>query len=399
MKITDFLINDEEINVFKDKLDEGELWLSNETDEFSGWVNWPENISRELLKEIKEVSGEIRKKCSAFVVIGIGGSYLGARAAIEMLTDNESIFFAGYNLSAIYHKRLLEKIENEEVCLLVISKSGRTTESSAAFALLKDFMEKKYGKEEAAKRIYCITDEKTGDLRKLATEENYRSFSVPEDIGGRYSVLTQVGLLPMAVAGIDIFEVIDGALPDDELKKQARRYAAIRNVLYRKGKKIEVFEYYEPQIAYFAEWLKQLFGESEGKEGKGIFPASLEMTRDLHSMGQYLQEGEQIFFETILDFKYSEDILLPKIENSLISEKSMNYINEAAKGGVKKAHLADNIPIINIETEISSRKFGRLCYFFQYACALSAYILDVNPFNQPGVEKYKSEMRTFLEKK
>ena len=280
----------------------------------------------------------------------------------------------------------------------MISKSGNTTEPAIAFSLFKELLFKKYGKE-ASERIYVITDKNKGVLREETDNEGYVNFVIPDDIGGRYSVLTPVGLLPMAVAGIDIESVLDGALEEANLLDRSEKYAAIRNELFNRGKLIEIFEYYEPRLHYFAEWLKQLFGESEGKEGKGIFPAALEFSTDLHSMGQYLQQGNQIFFETILNVEEAkQDLTVPQSAGNFLAGKSMNQINKAAVEGVIEAHKGARIPMIKIDIPVlNAYNFGRLVYFFEKACALSGCLMGVNPFDQPGVESYKSEMRKALE--
>ena len=338
------------------------------------------------------------------IVIGIGGSYLGAQAAISALRTETApeIFFAGQNLSGTYHKELLEKIKGKELCLCVISKSGTTTESSVAFSILKDELYKKYGREEAAGRIYAITDAEKGILREETNREGYVSFVVPDDIGGRYSVLTAVGLLPIAAAGIDVEAMLKGAecaaIKSKEAKADAELLAATRISLLNRGKTIEVFEYYEPKLQFFAEWLKQLFGESEGKDGKGIFPAALQFSTDLHSMGQFLQDGNQIFFETVLNvLNPPGDLIVPDSAGELLAGKSMNAINQAALEGVVAAHEATGVPIIKLDIpELTPHCFGQMVYFFETTCALSGYLNGVNPFDQPGVESYKTEMRKIL---
>jgi len=383
------------------------LWSGKE--QYTGWVNLPFIYDKKELKDILEAAEKIKKQCEVFIVIGIGGSYLGAQAAISALkTGREAapeIYFAGQNLSGTYHKELLEKINGKELCLCVISKSGTTTESSVAFSILKDELYKKYGKEEAAKRIYAITDAEKGILREETSREGYVSFVVPDDIGGRYSVLTAVGLLPIAVAGIDVDAMLLGAesaaKSAKEEKFDAALLAATRVSLLNRGKTIEVYEYYEPRLQFFAEWLKQLFGESEGKEGKGIFPAALQFSTDLHSMGQFLQDGNQIFFETVLNIMNPpEDLIVPESAGELLAGRSLNAINQAAVEGVIAAHEATGVPIIKLEIpELTPYYFGEMVYFFEMACALSGYLMGVNPFDQPGVESYKSEMRKVLKGK
>lgn len=383
------------------------LWSGKEP--FTGWVNLPFVYDREEFKDILAAAEKIRKQCEVLIVIGIGGSYLGAQAAISALkTGKESapeVYFAGQNLSGTYHKELLEKIKGKELCLCVISKSGTTTESSVAFSILKDELYKKYGREEAAKRIYAITDAEKGILREETSREGYVSFVVPDDIGGRYSVLTAVGLLPIAAAGIDVAAMLQGAESAAEAAKnekaEASLLAATRVSLLNSGKTIEIFEYYEPKLQYFGEWLKQLFGESEGKDGKGIFPAALQFSTDLHSMGQFLQDGNQIFFETVLNvLNPPGDLIVPESAGELLAGKSMNAINQAAVEGVIAAHEATGVPIIKLDIpELTPHCFGQMVYFFETACALSGYLNGVNPFDQPGVESYKTEMRKVLKSK
>lgn len=400
-----------ETGVYQEGLKAAREKLRSGKEAFTGWVELPACYDKEEVERIKATAQEIRKKCTAFIVIGIGGSYLGARAAVEMLSHSfaretagaagPKVYFAGQNISGTYHAELLEAVEKEEVCLCVISKSGTTTECSIAFALLKDALIKKYGKDEAGTRIYAITDAEKGILREETERDGYVSFVVPDDIGGRYSVLTPVGLLPIAAAGIDVDEMLEGALSakeSPELMETAETYAAVRNALYNKGKSIEIFEYYEPKLQYFAEWLKQLFGESEGKDGKGIFPTALQFSTDLHSMGQFLQQGSQVFFETVLNVKNPEkDVVVPESAGELLAGRSMNQVNQAAVAGVMEAHRKADVPILKLELpDLSPRTFGQLVYFFETACGLSSYLMGVNPFNQPGVESYKSEMRAAL---
>ena len=403
------LVEPKELEAFKERLTavKDKLWSGKEA--FTGWVGLPYSYDRKELDEILAAADKIRKQCEVFVVIGIGGSYLGAQAAISALDtgkeDAPEVCFAGQNLSGTYHRELLEKIRDKEVCLCVISKSGTTTESSVAFSILKDELYQKYGKEEASKRIYAITDAKKGILREETNREGYVSFIVPDDIGGRYSVLTAVGLLPIAVAGIDVREMLLGAENSAESAKaeeaDASMLAAARMSLLNRGKVIEIFEFYEPRLQYFGEWLKQLFGESEGKDGKGIFPAALQFSTDLHSMGQFLQEGNQIFFETVINLiNPPEDIVVPESAGELLAGKSMNSINQAAVEGVIAAHESAGVPIIKLDVpELTPYYFGQLVYFFETTCAISGYLNGVNPFDQPGVESYKSEMRKVLQKK
>ncbi|MBQ2035674.1 MAG: glucose-6-phosphate isomerase, partial [Peptococcaceae bacterium] len=363
-----------------------------------------------------DTAEEIRGKCTALVVIGIGGSYLGAKACIELLQSpfyNEHyagkmnrprIYFAGHHLSAIYYEELLERLNDEEVCLCVISKSGTTLEPSIAFEILRSYVQNRYGMADAAKRIYAITDAEKGTLRAEADDLGYKTFIVPDDIGGRYSVLTPVGLLPIAVAGIDIISMLEGA-------KEARKaydnadistnicyqYGLLRNLLQQDGKVIEIFEVYEGRLRYFTEWLKQLFGESECKNGKGIIPMSMQMSTDLHSMGQFLQDGRQIFFETVLTIeKIRKDVSLEHSAYAGIA-KSMHQLNQIVEAGARKAHLANHTPNIRLTvSELSARSFGYMVYFFEKACAVSCYLTGVNPFDQPGVEAYKSNIKAAL---
>ncbi|WP_324825789.1 glucose-6-phosphate isomerase [Sinanaerobacter sp. ZZT-01] len=386
--------------------------LKSGAEAFTDWVDLPLHYDKEEIRKIKQTAQHIHKQCNAFVVIGIGGSYLGARAAIEMLhSESESknvpkVYFAGNNLSGTYHCELLEALEDKEVCICVISKSGTTTETSVAFALLKEFLIKKYGKKGCRERIYAVTDQKRGILRCEVEEEGYQSFAVPQDIGGRYSVLSAVGLLPIAVAGIDIREMLDGAadmatvLAKSETAGEAGKLAAARNELYQNGKVIEIFECYEPKLYFFTEWLKQLFGESEGKEGKGIFPSALQFSTELHSMGQFLQQGNQIFFETILSLQNpKKDLKVPKSAGEFLAGRSINEINNAAMAGVIKAHQKEGISMIKVDIPfLNAYHFGQMVYFFETTCALSGYLLGINPFDQPGVDSYKLEMRKALTK-
>ncbi len=371
---------------------------------YSGWVKLPFGYDKKEFKRIEAAAQRIQDQCDILVVLGIGGSYLGARAAIEMLYNEKGgypkIFFAGHTFSASYHHELMRLIENQNICLCVISKSGTTTETGIAFALLKDWMTNKYGTEETRRRIYVVTDATHGILREEVRSRGYESFAVPDDIGGRYSVLTPVGLLPIKAAGIDIKEIMSGASDMAAKRGYSGPYAAVRQELFKRGRHIEIFEYYEPRLRYFAEWLKQLFGESEGKEGKGIFPASLEFSTDLHSMGQYLQEGSPIFFETVLDVMSPPyDLDVPESAEKMLAGKSMNRINQAALEGVMAAHRQASIPMLRMcIPSLTPYCFGQMVYFFEMACALSGLLSGVDPFNQPGVERYKEEMRKGLQR-
>lgn len=392
-----------------ERVEEAERKLAAGNEGFTGWVALPRSYSEEELVRILRVGKEIRAKCQVFVVIGIGGSYLGTRACVEMMShsfpketsEGPQIYFAGHNISGTYLSELMEAIGEKELCICVISKSGTTTEPSIAFAVLKDHLFQKYGQEEGSKRIYAITDETRGQLREETHRMGYESFIVPDDVGGRYSVLTPVGLLPIAAAGIDVRQMLAGAADwagSPDCLERCRSYGAARTALYESGKVMEIFQSYEPKLTYFTEWLKQLFGESEGKDGKGLFPSFLQFSTDLHSMGQFLQQGSQIFFETVLNVTNPKrDLTVPKSAGEQLAGKSMNQVNQAAVAGVTAAHTAAGIPMIQIDIpELTPYYFGQLVYFFEYSCALSGYLIGVNPFNQPGVESYKAEMRAFL---
>ncbi|MDR1134599.1 MAG: glucose-6-phosphate isomerase [Clostridiales Family XIII bacterium] len=373
---------------------------------FTGWATLPGRDNSGELSRILSAASKIRKDSEALVIIGIGGSYLGARAALEMLNtwkpdpDGPEIFYAGQNISGTYHADLRQQLRGKDVSLCVVSKSGTTTEPNIAFAVLKDMLIEKYGKAKAAERIYAITDPTAGSLRAEADAEGYESFVIPPDIGGRYSVLTPVGLLPMAAAGADVESVLAGAVraAEPDLRAVAGSVAATRKALIDSGKTVEVFEQYEPSLFYFTEWMKQLFGESEGKDGKGLFPAAVSFSTDLHSLGQFLQEGNQIFFETLLDVKeLPRDLTAPQSADPLLAGKSMNEVNRAALEGVIAAHRAADIPLIRIEIpDLSPYSFGQMVYFFQLVCALTGKLMGVDPFNQPGVEQYKKEMKRLL---
>lgn len=399
-------ISEAQISANKSGVEGGleKLWSGEE--DFTGWVRLPLQYDRDELARIGHTADKIQDQCSLFIVIGIGGSYLGTRAVVHALAEHPipgcpEIRFAGNNLSGTYHADLIEKMALRDTCICVISKSGTTTEPSIAFAVLKEELIKKYGAEGANKRIYAITDGEKGILREEADAEGYETFVVPDDVGGRYSVLTAVGLLPIAVAGIDVSELLKGAevmSTAPEWDFNASDYAVARYELLQAGKSIEIFEYYEPQLMYLAEWLKQLFGESEGKEGTGLFPASLQFSADLHSMGQFLQEGRQIFFETILNVVHpDQDIIVPDSAGKLLAGKSMNQVNQAALNGVMAAHETVGIPMIKINIPaLTPYYFGQIVYFFETTCAITATLMGVNPFDQPGVERYKEEMKKLL---
>ncbi len=395
-----------------------------EGSEFLGWIDCPLKYHTDEINRILSVAEEIKNNSDILIVIGIGGSYLGARAAIEFTNNifsnylnnpenkTPKVFFAGNNLSANYIAQLIEVIQDKNFSICVISKSGKTTEPAIAFRVFKKLLETKYDKQEASKRIFVITDAKDGALRDFANKEGYTSFSIPEDIGGRYSVLTPVGLLPMAVAGVDIEEVLKGAkdasveYDNPKLKEnKCYQYAALRNILNRKGKDIEVLGYFEPAFQYFAEWWKQLYGESEGKDGKGLFPASLMYTTDLHSMGQLMQEGKRNMFETIIRFhKTNSNLIIEEDHENIdglnyLSGKTIDYINQIAAEATCTAHRDGGVPILEIDVpEFSAYSFGQLVYFFQKSCAVSCCLSDVNPFTQPGVEAYKKNMLDLLRK-
>lgn len=372
------------------------LWSGKEP--FTGWVQLPLKYDKAELEHLLMTSDLIRRQCELLIVIGIGGSYLGARAAIDALEKepfSPQVKFAGINLSAAYHARLLLEMQKKEVCLCVISKSGTTVETTAAFNIFKKALVDKYGPEEAKKRIYAITDQETGALREETEREGYTSFAIPSDIGGRYSVLTPVGLLPIAVSGADVKRMLDGAAAmaaSPEWDFHAADYAIARYLLLRKGKAVEAIQHYEPDLKYFTEWIKQLYGESEGKNGDGLFPAGLNLTTDLHSMGQFLQQGSPIFFETVLQVeKGKTDLIVP---SGPLEGKTLEQLNKAAAKGVIQAHSSAGIPVIQIEIpELTAFYYGQLIYFFETTCAITASLMGVNPFDQPGVEAYKKEMK------
>lgn len=392
--------------------------------DFLGWIDLPVNYDKDEFERIKKSAEKIQSDSEVLIVIGIGGSYLGARAAIEMLTNNfhnaldndkrkaPKIFYVGNNISSTYMAELLQAIEGKDVSLNIISKSGTTTEPAIAFRILKSYVEKKYGVEEARKRIYATTDKAKGALKTLADSEGYETFVVPDDVGGRFSVLTAVGLLPIAAAGINIDEMMKGAADAREAysnpsikENDAYKYAAVRNALYNKGKVIEVLVNYEPSLHYFNEWWKQLYGESEGKDNKGLFPAAVDFTTDLHSMGQYIQEGRRVLFETVINVeKPKYEINIEKDADDLdglnfLAGKTMDFVNKQAFQGTLLAHNDGGVPnmVVNVP-EISAYYFGYMVYFFEKACGISGYLLGVNPFDQPGVEAYKKNMFALLGK-
>ena len=392
--------------------------------DFLGWIDLPVNYDKEEFARIQKAAQKIQSDSEVLVVIGIGGSYLGARAAVEFLRHSfynmvskeirktPEIYFVGNSISSTYLKHLIDVIGDRDFSVNVISKSGTTTEPAIAFRIFKEMLEKKYGKAEAAKRIYATTDRIKGALKNLATAEGYETFVVPDDIGGRFSVLTAVGLLPIAVSGADIQRLMDGAaegrhraLEYEFEENDALQYAAIRNILHRKGKSVEILANYEPSLHYVAEWWKQLYGESEGKDQKGIFPASVDLTTDLHSMGQFIQDGARIMFETVLSVEE------PKCELTINEEpvdldvlnylagKTVDFVNKSAMNGTVLAHTDGNVPNLMVTIPVQDEfSLGELFYFFEFACGVSGYILGVNPFNQPGVESYKKNMFALLGK-
>ena len=388
--------------------------------DFTGWVHLPRDYDKEEFARIQAAAERIRSDSQALVVIGIGGSYLGARAVVELLhspnfnlthKDGPEIYFAGNGLSSDAMLEVIDLVKDKDFSVNVISKSGTTTEPAVAFRIFKALLEEKYGREGAKKRIYATTDAHKGALKGLADAEGYEEFVVPDAVGGRYSVLTAVGLLPIACAGIDIAALMEGAAQAmDELARPgadnpAWQYAAARHALYTGGKKVEILAAYEPSFRFFGEWWKQLYGESEGKEGKGLFPASVEFTADLHSMGQYIQEGERLMFETVVRFDKSRgSITIPHDPDNVdglnfLAGKELSFVAEQAMRGTLLAHVDGGVP--NLVVTVPGRcekSVGWLIYFFEYACGLSGYLLEVNPFNQPGVEAYKNNMYALLGK-
>jgi hypothetical protein len=392
--------------------------------DFLGWVDLPENYDKDEFARIKKAAEKIKNDSEVLVVIGIGGSYLGAKAAIEFLSHSfynnlpkdkrktPKIYFAGTNMSGVYLQHLIEVVGDRDFSVNVISKSGTTTEPAIAFRVFKKMLEEKYGKEEAAKRIYATTDKEKGALKTLATAEGYETFVVPDNVGGRFSVLTAVGLLPIAAAGINIDELMAGAKDamNDFANKnmdenQALQYAAVRNILHRKGKDLELMVNYEPRVHYLAEWWKQLFGESEGKDGKGLYPTSADFSADLHSLGQYIQEGKRLFFETVVSIGKPEvEFVIESDKDNLdglnfIAGKTLDYVNKKATDGVILAHIDGDVPNLGVNIpEATPYHLGYTFYFFEKACGVSGYLLGVNPFDQPGVEAYKKNMFALLGK-
>ena len=405
-------------------LQQAHTWLQEATgqgSDFVGWVNLPRDYDKAEYQRIQAAARKIQSDSKALVVIGIGGSYLGARAVIELVSSNNynlkkkdtpNIYFTGNGLSGDSMQEVMDLIGDDDFSVNVISKSGTTTEPAVAFRFFKAMLEKKYGKAEAAKRIYATTDKARGALKSLAGAEGYDTYVVPDDVGGRYSVLTAVGLLPIAVAGIDLDQLMKGAADMMETCRKAElaanpawQYAAARSDLYQQGKKIEILAAYEPRVRFFAEWWKQLYGESEGKENKGLFPASVEFTADLHSMGQYIQQGERLMLETVIRFgKSAHQLCVPRDEAdgdglNFLAGKDMDFIATQAMDGTLLAHVEGGVPNLIIHAgEINAYTCGELIYFFEYACGLSGYLLEVNPFDQPGVEAYKKNMFALLGK-
>ena len=392
--------------------------------DFLGWIDLPVDYDKEEFGRIQKAAEKIKSDSEVLVVIGIGGSYLGARAAIEFLRHGfynmvskeirktPEIYFVGNSISSTYLAQLIDVIGDRDYSVNIISKSGTTTEPAIAFRIFKDMLEKKYGKEEAAKRIYATTDKARGALKNLATEEGYESFVVPDDVGGRFSVLTAVGLLPIAVSGADITKLMEGAaagrkraMEADFAENDALKYAAVRNILLRKGKLVEILANYEPSLHYVSEWWKQLYGESEGKDQKGILPASVDLTTDLHSMGQFIQDGSRIMFATVMNVEKPRCELVIGEEPSdldglnYLAGKTVDFVNKSAMNGTILAHTDGNVPnlVVNIP-EQNEYYLGELFYFFEFACGVSGYLLGVNPFNQPGVESYKKNMFALLGK-
>ena len=392
--------------------------------DFLGWIDLPVDYDKEEFARIKKAAEKIRNDSEVLLVIGIGGSYLGARAAIEFLGHSfynvvdksirkgPEIYFLGNSISSTYLKHLMDVVGDRDFSINIISKSGTTTEPAIAFRIFKEKMETKYGKEEAAKRIYATTDKSKGALKKLSDEEGYQTFVVPDDVGGRFSVLTAVGLLPIAAAGADIDKLMEGAasgrkaaleLPFEE--NDAMKYAALRNIFLRKGKSVEILANYEPAVHYVSEWWKQLFGESEGKDQRGIFPASVDLTTDLHSMGQFIQDGSRIMFETVIEIEKSREEIVMNEEPvdldglNYLAGKTVDFINKSAMNGTILAHTDGQVPNLLVKVpEVNEFYLGQLFYFFEFACGVSGYLLGVNPFNQPGVESYKKNMFALLGK-
>lgn len=419
-------ISEEEIHTLEKETRNAQKTLYEGTgagNDFLGWIHLPSQITEQYLSEIEDAVSSLKKRSEFLVVIGIGGSYLGARAIYQALAhtfglpeksrDLPRMIFAGHNISEDYIYELCEFLDHHSYSIVAISKSGTTTEPAIAFRILKEHLLKKAGKKEAAERIIAVTDANRGALRQLADEKGYRSFVIPDNVGGRYSVLTPVGLVPLAACGIDIRQLIAGAREMEEKcdpavpfsENPATRYAATRNALYRSGRKIEILVNYHHKLHYFSEWWKQLFAESEGKDGKGIFPASADNSTDLHSMGQYIQEGERILFETVISIEETvHRVTIPEEGANLdqinyLAHKRINHVNKMAELGTTLAHVDGGVPNIRISLPaLNARSLGSLIYFFENACGISGYMTGINPFNQPGVEAYKRNMFALLEK-
>lgn len=424
---TSLFISADEVELMKKLVGDAKEVLVSKTgagNDFLGWIDLPVDYDKEEFARIKKAAAKIQSDSEVLLVIGIGGSYLGARAAIEFLQHNfynilpkdqrkkPEIYFVGNNLSSSYISNLIDVIGDRDFSINMISKSGTTTEPAVAFRVFKKLIENKYGKEEAARRIYCTTDKAKGALKNLATEEGYETFVVPDDVGGRFSVLTAVGLLPIAVSGADIDQLMAGAasarkrcLENEFEENDSLQYAAIRNILLRKGKSIEITCSYEPSLLYIGEWWKQLYGESEGKDQRGIFPASVTLTADLHSMGQFIQDGARVMFETVLEVETPKHEILIEEEPvdldglNYLAGKNVDFINKSAMNGTILAHTDGNVPNLMVHIpEQNEFYLGELFYFYEFACGVSGYVLGVNPFNQPGVESYKKNMFALLGK-
>ena len=425
-KATSFISN-EEVESMKKIAEDAKKVLVDKTgagNDFLGWIDLPVNYDKEEFDRIKKAAKKIQEDSEVLIVIGIGGSYLGARAAIDFvrhgfynnvskeIRKTPEIYYAGNSISPAYLQGLIDVVGDRDFSVNIISKSGTTTEPAIAFRIFKEMLEKKYGKEEAAKRIYATTDKSKGALKGLATAEGYESFVVPDDVGGRFSVLTAVGLLPIAVSGADIDKLMEGAASGREKalnnafeENDAMKYAAIRNILLRKGKSVEITANYEPSLHYFGEWWKQLYGESEGKDQKGIFPAAVDLTTDLHSMGQFIQDGSRIMFETVIKIEETDaKIIIDKDPEDLdglnyLAGKDMDFVNKSAMNGTILAHTDGNVPNLLVSVPKQNEFYlGELFYMYEFACGVSGYILGVNPFNQPGVESYKKNMFALLGK-
>ena len=420
-------ISDEEVTYMSKLVEDAKKQLLDRNgagNDFLGWLDLPVDYDKEEFTRIKKAAEKIQGDSEVLIVIGIGGSYLGARAAIEFLRhgfyNNVSkeirktpeIYYCGNSISGTYLQGLIDVVGDRDFSVNIISKSGTTTEPAIAFRIFKEMLEKKYGKAEAAKRIYATTDKAKGALKNLATEEGYETFVVPDDVGGRFSVLTAVGLLPIAVSGADIDKLMEGAAEGRKLaleqkfeENDALKYAALRNILLRKGKSVEILANYEPSLHYVSEWWTQLYGESEGKDQKGLFPASVDLTTDLHSMGQFIQDGSRIMFETVMNVEKSRcEVTIQKEDVDLdglnyLAGKTMDFVNKSAMNGTILAHTDGNVPNFMVKIpEQNEFYLGELFYFFEFACGVSGYLLGINPFNQPGVESYKKNMFALLGK-